>query len=62
MEISTDIMNSDKKGANLGSDKKQSGENSNAAGKKINNGDVPASPASYYTDFWLVLHSVHCSF
>lgn len=61
--MSTDRMNSDKKGANLGSDKKkQSGENSNAAGKKINNGDVPASPASYYTDFSLALHSVHCSF
>ena len=31
----------DKKGANLGSDKKkkQSGENGNAAGEKINNGD-----------------------
>lgn len=29
----------DKKGANLGSDKKQSGEKGNAAGEKINNGD-----------------------
>lgn len=57
MKMSTEIMNSD----NLGSDKKQSGENSNAAGKKISNGDVSASPASYYTGFSLALHSVHCS-